>query len=63
MGTDEIKIQLGFQEHSFHIFAEIMKGAGEWLETEWWDKEMKKNMHVKEHDDADYDWLDGETWE
>ena len=42
---------------------EIMKGAEELFETEWWDAEMKKNMHVEEHDHADYDWLDGETWE
>lgn len=40
-----------------------MKGAGEWLETEWWDKEYKEEQGVKEHDDADWDWIDGETWE
>jgi len=42
MGTDEIKIKLAFQEGSMHIFAEIMKNAGNWLETEWWDKEYKE---------------------
>lgn len=63
MGTDEIKLQLGFQEKSLHIFVEIMKDAGEWLETEWWDKEYKEEKGVKEHDDADWDWMDGETWE
>lgn len=41
MGTNEIKVQLGFQEKSAHIFVEIMRGAGDWLETEWWDKEWK----------------------
>jgi len=40
-----------------------MKGAGEWLETEWWDKEFKEKHGVKEHDEADWDWIDGETWE
>jgi len=42
MGTDEIKVNLTFKDKSMHIFLEIMKGAGEWLETEWWDAEFKR---------------------
>ena len=63
MGTDEIKLSLEFLGVAAHIFVEIMPDAGEWLETEWWDKEYKEEKGVKEHDDADWDWMDGETWD
>lgn len=41
MGTEEMKVQIGFQEKSLHYFVEIMENAGDWLETEWWDNEYK----------------------
>jgi len=63
MGSNEIKVNLAFREKSMHIFLEIMKDAGEWLETEWWDAEYKEKRGIKDHDDADWDWLDGESWD
>jgi len=63
MSTDELKVEMQFYEKSCHFFVEIKPKAAEFLETEWWDKEWKEHKGVKEHDDADWDWKDGETWE
>lgn len=41
MGTEEIKVDLEFREGRMHIFLEIMKNAGKWLEEEWWDTDYK----------------------
>jgi len=54
---------MAFRDASFHIFVEVMPNAADFLETEYWDKDYKEERNVKEHDDADWDWLDGETWE
>lgn len=63
MADDEIKVQLSFIDGAMHIFLEIYKNAGKWLEEEWWDDDHKDRMHIPEHDSADWDWKDGETWD
>ena len=62
MGADEINVDVNFDGGRMHLFAEIQDGVAQWLETEWWDKKYKEEKGVEEHDQADWDWIDGETW-
>lgn len=61
--VDEIETDVKFKEGSMHVFLQIEQNAQKVLEEEFWDAEEKGRQHLDQHDDAEWDWIDGESWE
>lgn len=60
--VDEIETDVAFKEGSMHVFIQVEQDADKFIEEEFWDEDAKEAHHLEDHDEAEWDWKDGENW-